>query len=293
MAPTISICIPVFNGGATVERAITSVLAQDGVELECVVVDDGSTDDSVVRCRSFDDGRVSVHAATDHHGLAANWTRALRLASGEYAILLGQDDALLPGALARIIDTFTSDAEVGLVAWGGIIDEPDTPPRHLARGHLGRLDPDLLRWLAFSLTDTPPPSQTAYRRATLDEVGYYDSGFAYCPELDLQYRIGAAGWWGAFLAEPLVRRGNAPERLTGQLGSTPVPLLDHYRLLGCHVAEEPGRWRSQRSALRRTALRAAVRDVEHRRIRSALSFAINTARAERRLRRAVRDQTST
>src|SRR5262245_58664608 len=197
MTATFSVCIPLFNGGAYIDRAIESVLEQRMPDWELVVVDDGSTDDGIVRAQRFDDPRITVEAA-DHVGLADNWTRALQRAEGTYALLLGQDDELLPEALEQLTKCFGEQPDVGLIGFGGLVTQGSKPGRYSARRHACLVAPIHLRRLALTLQDTPPPSQTAYLRSALEDVGYFDPAFSYCPEIDLQYRLGAAGYAGLF-----------------------------------------------------------------------------------------------
>src|SRR5690606_31831132 len=82
MAATFSIRIPLYNGGATIERTLRSLVAQSDPDWECRVVDDASTDDSVLRARWVEDDRIQVDATQQNVGMAANWNRALADLSG-------------------------------------------------------------------------------------------------------------------------------------------------------------------------------------------------------------------
>jgi len=279
MHPTFSVCIPLFNGGAYIDAAIESVLDQRMPDWELVIVDDGSTDDGVVRARSFDDPRIIVEVGP-HVGLADNWTRALQRASGTYALLLGQDDELLPEALERLTKCFGENPEVGLVGFGGLVKQGSKPVRYSARRHAGPVAPVHLRRLALVLQDTPPPSQTAYLVAALQATGYFDPAYAYCPEIDLQYRLGAGGYWGLFLEEGLAYRNNDESRLTGRVQRTPIPLRDHYRLLIRHGRGDPDLVTYQRSKLRRTAAVMAIQNLRGGHLRTALSLGRAVAAGE-------------
>jgi glycosyltransferase involved in cell wall biosynthesis len=287
MTPTFSVCIPMFNGGAYIERAIESVLEQRLPDWELVIVDDGSTDDSVVRARTYDDPRVTVEAG-EHVGLAANWTRALERAQGTYALLLGQDDELLPEALEQLTKSFGEQPEVGLIGFGGLVKQGSKPVRYSARRHAGLVAPVHLRRLALVLQDTPPPSQTAYLVSALEEVGYFDPSFAYCPEIDLQYRLGAAGYSGLFLEEGLAYRCNDESRLTGRVKRTPIPMRDHYLLVARHGRNDPDLVAYQRSKLRKSAAVMAIQALRRGHVRTAWSFGAAVARCELDVWRSLR-----
>jgi glycosyltransferase involved in cell wall biosynthesis len=288
MTPTFSVCIPMYNGGAYIERAIESVLEQRHPDWELRLVDDGSTDDSIVRARTYDDPRIVVEVG-EHLGLAGNWSRALRGARAPYSLLLGQDDALLPEALERLTKCFAEHPEVGLIGFGGLVPDGARPMRYSARRHAGLIRPVHVRRLALTLQDTPPPSQTAYRTNALAEVGYFDPVFAYCPEIDLQYRLGAAGHWGLFLEEGLTHRNNDEARLTSQVEWTPIPLRDHYRLLCQYgTANDPALVAWQRQRLRLSAATLVLRALKHRHPRTAVIVSAAAGRCELQLQRALR-----
>ncbi len=100
----ISVLIPSYNHGAWVEDAARSALAQEGVALEVVVVDDGSSDDSVARLESIRDERLRL-VVQKNRGLSRALNRALGMARGTWAKFLPSDDRLLPGCLqAQLAD---------------------------------------------------------------------------------------------------------------------------------------------------------------------------------------------
>lgn len=104
----ISCIIPVFNGERFLEQAISSVLAQNGTELEIIVVDDGSTDRSAEIARSF----VGVLVVSQpNQGVAAARNRGVDLASGEFVAFLDADDVWLPGKLAAQLTALKSHAD--------------------------------------------------------------------------------------------------------------------------------------------------------------------------------------
>lgn len=91
----LSVCVPTYNGSAFLRSCLASVLAQDE-DLELLVGDDASTDDTLDVARGFADTRVRVHAFQSRAGLAGNWNRLLQLAQGEFVSLVGQDDHVRP-----------------------------------------------------------------------------------------------------------------------------------------------------------------------------------------------------
>ena len=101
--PWLSVIIPTYNGSKYLAAALDSVVAQQDRELECVVIDDGSTDDTLAIVESFQ-ARLNINLITKAR--AGNWVvntnHALSVANGEYACFLHQDDLWLEGRLSQI-----------------------------------------------------------------------------------------------------------------------------------------------------------------------------------------------
>ena len=95
----ISVVIPMRNGEPYIRDTLASVLSQGGVELEVVVVDDGSTDGSPQTVASMGDGRVRVIAGPSQ-GIAPSLNAGLSAAAGDYIVRCDADDLLEPGRLA-------------------------------------------------------------------------------------------------------------------------------------------------------------------------------------------------
>jgi len=98
--PTFSVLIPNFNYARYIGETIRSVLDQGFDELEIVVADNASTDDSVEVVRSFGDPRIHVSVNPCNVGFSANLERVAALAHGRRMLLLSSDDRMLPDALS-------------------------------------------------------------------------------------------------------------------------------------------------------------------------------------------------
>ena len=95
--PLVSVIVPVYQRRHCVMDAVGSVLAQTHRRVECVVVDDGSTDGSfdAIRDAAADDARIRAFAQA-HGGASAARNRGLQEASGEYVTFLDSDDLMPP-----------------------------------------------------------------------------------------------------------------------------------------------------------------------------------------------------
>ncbi len=103
--PRLTLIVPAWNAAATIEDAIESVLGQMEVPLECIVVDDSSTDGTlgIVSALAAVDPRVVVIPSPANAGPSAARNRALDVARGEWLAFLDADDRLLPGGLAAML----------------------------------------------------------------------------------------------------------------------------------------------------------------------------------------------
>lgn len=97
--PKYSIIIPLYNKGSRVRRTIDSVLNQGYGEMEIIVVDDGSTDNSAEYVKAYDDSRIR-YIFKENGGVSSARNAGIRAASGEWLLLLDADDELLPGSIA-------------------------------------------------------------------------------------------------------------------------------------------------------------------------------------------------
>jgi glycosyltransferase involved in cell wall biosynthesis len=111
--PSVSVIMPCYNAGAFLESAVQSVLQQDYTgPVELLVVDDGSTDESVQIASRFEGVKV---LSQSNQGPAAARNLALDHATGQYVAFLDADDLWLPGSLRARIDVLEHDPEVAAV----------------------------------------------------------------------------------------------------------------------------------------------------------------------------------
>lgn len=121
-APLLSLIIPAYNAAATLPRALQSVLNQGFDDLEVIVVDDGSSDDTetVVERYAYNFGsKLNFVSLSENLGSAKAYSRGLNLARGRFVGRLDADDEIPAGAFAAMAETARS-SECAIV-WGGIV----------------------------------------------------------------------------------------------------------------------------------------------------------------------------
>jgi len=104
----ISVCMATYNGANHIRPQLMSILKQLGPNDELVVVDDGSTDDTVKIIKSFNDSRIQLYMNEVNIGAARTFDRALHLALGDLIFLSDQDDRWCDNKISTICGIFAS-----------------------------------------------------------------------------------------------------------------------------------------------------------------------------------------
>lgn len=110
----LSICIPTFNFGAFIGETLDSILRQAGDDVEVIVLDGGSTDDTadVVQSRQVDHPQLRYSRQGFRGGIDRDIETAVDLAQGQYCWLFSADDIMLPGAVGKVLDAIRSDRDI-------------------------------------------------------------------------------------------------------------------------------------------------------------------------------------
>ena len=123
-----SVCIPNYNYARYLGRTLQSTLAQDGVDLEVLVSDNASTDESRDVVKATGDGRVRLRVNACNVGFAGNLDRAAGMASGDVMLMLSSDDLMRPGALEtyrRILGAVGESASTSVITSAAEIIDPE------------------------------------------------------------------------------------------------------------------------------------------------------------------------
>jgi glycosyltransferase involved in cell wall biosynthesis len=207
--PTVSILIPTYEGARHIGAALDSVLSQDGVDLEIIITDDNSRDDTLAIVGAYRDPRIRVERSPVNLGAEANWNRALGLARGPYIKLFPQDDLLLPGSLAEQVAIFEADRGQDIALVFGARQIIGNHGRILARRGLkgvksGRVAAGALarRCVRSGTNVIGEPGGVLFRRALAERIGGFDGAQPYVIDLDYWLRLLAHGdaW---YVAEPV------------------------------------------------------------------------------------------
>lgn len=201
----VSVVMPTRDRWPMLEQALESVLGQEGVEVEAIVVDEGSSDGTAERLSQRGDERITVVRNESPHGPAVARNAAIERARGDWVAFLDDDDLWAPGKLRTQLERAEAGGH-GMSYTGRIeVDDqlralrsrPAADPRHLARGVLEG-------------NPIGGPSSVILRREVLDRIGPFDERLPpledwdlwvravgvttadACPELLIAYRFHAA-----------------------------------------------------------------------------------------------------
>jgi Glycosyl transferase family 2 len=195
--PRVSVAIASYNYGRFLGECLESVVSQQGVELEVIVVDDASSDDTpnVAAAFAAADPRVRVIRHAVNRGHIATFNEGLREARGEYVLKLDADDLLAPGALARAAKVMDRHPGVGLV-YGRPLHFEGAPPAAptTADGEAECIVFAGRDWLAercrtgYNCISNP---EALVRRSLLDDVGFYDARLDHTFDFEMWMRLAA------------------------------------------------------------------------------------------------------
>jgi len=116
--PEVSVLMPVYNGGAFLRSAIESILSQSYSNFEFIIIDDGSTDDSVEIIKSFKDERIQLHKNGSNLGLIASLNYGLEHCKGKYIARMDCDDVSSKERLEKQVAHMNAHPETGLLGSG-------------------------------------------------------------------------------------------------------------------------------------------------------------------------------
>ena len=97
-----SVLLPTRNGGNFLENCIGTILDQPYDDMELIVSDNANTDNTQNVLASISDPRLKVIRTEEPVSVTENWNRALNTSSGDYILMVGDDDCLLPGYFTRM-----------------------------------------------------------------------------------------------------------------------------------------------------------------------------------------------
>jgi len=201
--PLVSVIIASYNHAPYVEESILSVIAQSYGQIELLVVDDGSQDDSVERIWRLQEKYGFDFQVQKNQGLARTLNDCIARAKGELIAPLGSDDAMMPERIATQVAYLRDKKEVGICA--GNIQVIDAKGNAIERRCRDRAFRRLDFKALFNGAEAGPPAPTLlFRRKALEAVGGFDPEIR-LEDLQVELKIAYAGYFIDVLPEVLAK----------------------------------------------------------------------------------------
>jgi len=179
---SLSVILPNFNHGRLIARALYALLNQTPPALEIIVVDDGSTDDSVAVVEDLQRryGSIRLIRNAANQGIIASVKTALELATGEFLLFAAADDFVLPGLFSHALAGLTAYPDAAFFCAGvALVDTSDrvigVRPVTVPRYGRGYLSPEAVRRVIRGTDFWVLGTSTVYRRRLLAGIGYFDA----------------------------------------------------------------------------------------------------------------------
>jgi glycosyltransferase involved in cell wall biosynthesis len=205
--PFFSVCVPVYNGAVYLRQCLDSILAQTFQDFEILVVDDGSSDDSVALISEYAqrEPRLRFYQNQTNLGLVANWNKCLSLAQGAWVKFLFQDDFWAPTCLERVRSQTDGRSLVFHGRQFAFVGEVRKSLRDYYTSELARLPPglsgvhDISPELCSELIVKHPalnffgePSNVAFRRELSSRFGVFDERLVQLCDYEYWTRIASS-----------------------------------------------------------------------------------------------------
>ncbi len=248
--PLVSIITPSYNQGAYLEHTIQSVLRQDYPQVEYILVDGGSTDNSLEIIKHYHN-QLAWWVSVPDRGQAEAINKGLGAARGEIVAWLNSDDLYLPGAVSQAVQVLQNEPELGLVYGDALtVDANGHPLNRLSFGDWG-----LSELLRFRIICQPA---VFMRRRVLQEAGSLDESYHFMLDHQLWLRMALrapirhmASPWAAARHHPGAKNSAQAAEFSAEI----------YRLLDW-IASEPtlaDRWQADRRHITGAAHRLSAR----------------------------------
>jgi len=222
---TVSVIIPTYNRSNLVKEAIESVLQQTYTDLEVLVVDDGSTDDTRSFVKQIQDSRVKYYYK-DKGGQSSARNLGLMKAKGKYIAYLDEDDLWPPNYLETVLHQLNANKDYGATYTPVIELCPDGEKRELSQSKRCRSG-----WITryyFDLSPRLMPSATCFLKSAW-EIFFWDEALERSPDYDVFLRISTKTQF-LFVPNTSIIKRSMPNSLSN--AANPIGPID-----GAHTLE--------------------------------------------------------
>ena len=168
----VDIVMPVYNGSKTISQSVESVLNQTHQNFKLLIVDDGSTDNTLEVCKPYLVDERIQYIRESHKGISETLNRGVSLSQTKYVARQDAYDVWMPWHLDLLLQELEKNPQLDLIGARVVVKEEDVPEKvnlnsqnHLSGGDL---------WLALAYRNYFNHSTVIFKRSTYEEAGKYD-----------------------------------------------------------------------------------------------------------------------
>lgn len=194
--PLASVCIPAYNNAAYIKETIDSVLSQTYSNLELVICDDKSKDDTVKVVESIKDDRIKLYKNEKNLGMAGNWNNCLSKCGGEFIKLICADDMLAKDCLEKEVTALMEHPSAVLAESDTkLFDLNGKPKGFYKRYKSSGLEngKKIARAGFFVKNYFGAPLANTFRRSALKQTGGFDTWYTYILDYDFWVQLACMG----------------------------------------------------------------------------------------------------
>lgn len=206
----VSICIPTFNGAQFLEEALLSITNQTYTNIEVIISDDGSSDDSLQIVEKFKKKSPFPVFIYNHppSGIGANWNNCISKSNGEYIKFLFQDDILMPDCIEVMVNILKGNRNLGMVAckrtiiienkenkwtlnwlskYGDLQQNLNLPPERV-----NIIGSEIFKYKEFCkdpFNKIGEPTAIMFRKNIIDKTGLFRTDLKQILDLEFYYRV--------------------------------------------------------------------------------------------------------
>lgn len=184
--PRISIVTPSYNQGKFLEQTIRSVLLQNYPNLEYIIIDGGSSDNSIEIIKKYEK-HLDYWTSERDSGQSDAINKGFRRSTGEIMAWLNSDDYFAPGTLNLVANELNKNTAVFALVGNCEIVFTDRTETKLSKGYYHSLSRLLEFWNGYTM----PQSSIFWRKEVFDKVGFLNEDYHYTMDFDYWVRIGA------------------------------------------------------------------------------------------------------
>ena len=194
--PLVSICIPTYLGAEFISETISSVISQSYKNLELIIVDDKSPDNTREVISKIDDPRIKYYRNSKNLGPEANWNRCLEKAKGKYYKLLPHDDLLFNDSIRKQVEVLEDDVNKNIALVFGARQIINSSGNKLfLRRPLGKKNKKIVsnklvnKCVRAGGNIIGEPGNGLIRSELINKVGKYDAKYPYMIDLNYWFRV--------------------------------------------------------------------------------------------------------